>query len=121
MTLDHLRLFINTLDWVTQEERPLRLTGPGVFDIALWRQEKSIAIHLVNLSNPMCMQGPVRELLPSFPQELWFRLPGGTAVRGVKFLSTGKAAPYTLEGGELCLTVPSFLDHEVVAIDAGPL
>jgi hypothetical protein len=117
LTLDHLRLFINTLDWVTREERPLRLKGPGFFDIALWRQEKSVAIHLVNMTNPMAMQGPARELLPSFPLELRFRMPRGEAVRGVKFLSTGKAASYTLEGGELCLTVPSFLDHEVVAID----
>jgi hypothetical protein len=115
--LDHLRLFINTLDWVHQEERLISLKGPGVFDIAIWRQEKSLAIHLVNMTNPMCMQGPVRELLPSFPQELIFNLPGGIKPREVKFLSSGKQVQYTLDGQKLCLTVPSFLDHEVIAID----
>ena len=115
--LDHLRLFINTLDYVHQEERVITLKGPGMFDTAVWKQEKSLTVHLVNMTNPMCMQGPVRELLPSFPQELCFMLPEGIKPKEVKFLSTGKKAEYKLEGRKLSLTVPSFLDHEVVAID----
>jgi len=117
LTLDHLRLFINTLDWVHQEERPITLKGPGVFDIALWKQEKSLTVHLINMTNPMYMQGPVRELLPSFPQELRLNLPEGVSPREVKFLSSGKTVQYKLEGHTLVLTVPSFLDHEAVAID----
>jgi hypothetical protein len=69
------------------------------------------------MTNPMCMEGPVRELLPSFPQELIFTLPEGANPKGVKFLSTGKEANYKIEGRKLTLTVPSFLDHEVIAID----
>jgi hypothetical protein len=114
---DHLRLFINTLDWVHQEERIITLKGPGVFDIALWKQEKSIAIHLLNMTNPMYMQGPVRELLPSFPQELCFNMPEGLKPREVKLLSLGKPVQYRFEGQKLTVTVPSFLDHEVIAID----
>jgi hypothetical protein len=117
LTLDHLRLFINTVDWVNREDRLITMKGPGVFDIAVWRQEKSITIHLINMTNPMCMEGPVRELLPSFSQELTFLMPEGTKPRGVKFLSTGKPAEYKMEGRKLILTVPSFLDHEVAAID----
>jgi hypothetical protein len=117
LTLDHLRLFINTLDFVHQEERIVTLKGPGVFDIAAWRQEKSLAIHLVNMTNPMCMEGPVRELLPSFPQEFCFNMPEGLKPREVKLLSAGKSVQYKLEGQRLSLAVPSFLDHEVIAID----
>ena len=117
LTLDHLRLFINTLDWVHQEERLITLKGPGVFDIAVWKQDKSLTVHLINMTNPMCMEGPVRELLPSFPQELIFNLPEGTKPREVKFLSAGKPAQFTLDGRKLKLQIPSFLDHEVVAID----
>ena len=117
LTLDHLKLFINTLDWVHQEERLITMKGPGVFDIAVWKQEKSITVHLINMTNPMCMEGPVRELLPSFPQELSINLPGGIKPREVKLLSAGKSVPIKLEGQKLTLTVPSFLDHEVVAID----
>ena len=117
LTLDHLRLFINTLDWVHQEERIVTLKGPGAFDIAVWKQEKSLTVHLINMTNPMCMEGPVRELLPSFPQELCFILPEGLKPSGVKLLSTGKPVEYKLEGRKLSLTIPSFLDHEAAAID----
>jgi hypothetical protein len=117
LALDHLRLFANTLDWVHQEERLITLKGPGVFDLAVWKQEKSFTIHLINMTNPMFMEGPVRELLPSFPQELCFNLPGDIKPREVKFLSTGKPAQYKLEGRKLSLTVPSFLDHEIIAVD----
>jgi hypothetical protein len=114
---DYLRLFINSLNWVHQEEPVISLKGPGVFDTSVWQQEKSIAIHLLNMTNPMCMEGPVRELLPSFPQKLEFMLPSGVKPKAVKFLSTGKSAEYKIEGQKLKLEIPSFLDHEVVAID----
>ncbi|MDR1637811.1 MAG: beta-galactosidase trimerization domain-containing protein [Treponema sp.] len=114
---DHLRLFINTVNWVTREEPVVTLKGPGVFDVAVWKQEKSLTVHLVNMTNPMCMQGPVREILPSFPQELTFVLPRGVKPAAVKLLSCGKNAQYKLEDGKLSLSVPSFLDHEVVAVD----
>jgi hypothetical protein len=117
LTLDHLRLFINTLDWVHQEERLITMNGPGFFDIAVWKQEKSFTVHLINMTNPMFMQGPIRELLPSYPQEACLNLPEGIRPKEVKLLTTGKSAQYKLEGSKLSLTIPSFLDHEVVAID----
>jgi hypothetical protein len=117
LTLDHLRLFINTLDWVHQEERLITMNGPGFFDIAVWKQEKSLTVHLINMTNPMFMQGPIRELLPSFPQEICLNLPDCIRPKEVKLLSGGKPAQYKLEGSKLSLTIPSFLDHEVVAID----
>jgi hypothetical protein len=117
LTPDHLRLLINTVDWVTREERPLTLRGPGLFDLALWRQEHSLTVHLVNMGNPLFMRGPVRELLPSFPQELTFRMPEALRPRAVTLLSTGERPPYRVDGNRLSLTVPPFADHEVVAVD----
>ena len=114
---DHLQLFLNTLAWVHQEEQMISLKGPGIFDIALWRQEKSLAIHLVNMTNPMYMRGPIRELIPSPPQELKFIVPKGLEPRALRFLSTGKDIEYRREGRKLFFQVPPFLDHEVIAID----
>lgn len=117
LAADHLRLLANTVDWVTRGERPLALKGPGVFDIAVWKQEGSMTVHLVNLTNPMLMKGPCRELLPSFPQELSVSIPEGAAPKSVAFLSSGAKAKFSFKAGTLELIVPSFLDHEVVAID----
>jgi len=119
---DHLKLFINTLEWVHGEEQPLVLKGPGLFDISVWKQENSLTIHLLNMNNPMFMNGPVRELLPSYPQELELNLSDeilhhAIQPKKVKLLSTGKEIPYKLNGKKLSLNVPSFYDHEVIAID----
>jgi hypothetical protein len=117
LTEDHLRLFINTVDWVSRGERLITLSGPGIFDVAVWKQEKSMTVHLVNMTNPMFMRGAVRELIPSYPQELSLQLPGDIKPAGVFLLSQGKKASYTLENCSLKVQVPSFLDHEVIAID----
>jgi hypothetical protein len=121
LILDHLRLFINTVDWVTQEDRLVILQGPGLFDIAIWEQENSLAIHLVNMNNPMYMQGPCRELLPSLPQELSINLPKGVKPKSVKLLSRGDSVEFKQNGRKLSLGIPPFLDHEIIAIDTVPL
>jgi hypothetical protein len=65
----------------------------------------------------MYMEGPVREILPSFPQELCFNMPPGLKPRELKLLSSGKPVQYEFDGQKLKVAVPSFLDHEVIAID----
>ena len=44
------------------------VAGKGMIDVSLWQQKGSVTAHLVNLTNPMMMKGPVRELIPSPPQ-----------------------------------------------------
>jgi hypothetical protein len=120
-TADHLRLFTNAVDWLTQEDRLVRLEGQGSFDIAVWQQEKSVTVHLINMTNPMYMQAPVREIIPSPPQELSVNLPEGAAVKGITLLSTGRKPVYKLEGRTLSLAIPPFPDHEVIAVDIEPI
>ena len=46
------------------KSRRSHVTGPGLLDVTVWRQKQSLTVHLVNLTNPMMMKGPLRELLP---------------------------------------------------------
>jgi hypothetical protein len=72
--------------------------------------------HLVNLTNPMMMKGPIRELYAVGPQQIGVRLPAGRRARDVRLL-VSKADPQPHAAGDvLSLAVPSILDHEVVAI-----
>jgi len=71
----------------------------------------------VNLTNPMMMKGPLREFLPLPPQQVSIRLPDGQKVRAVKLLTTGQTPRVQSTAGQIRLTIPSILDHEVVAID----
>jgi hypothetical protein len=90
-----------------------------VLDVALWRQRDSLTVHLVNLTNPMMMKGPIREFIPVGEQRVRVRLPAGATVRGVQFLVGREPARSSQAAGWLEVSVPSILDHEVVAIDLG--
>jgi hypothetical protein len=114
---DHLKVIGNAVEWAAKEAAPVRVTGPGVLDVAIWRQKDSITVHLVNLTNAMMMKGPARELIPIGPQQVTVRLPEGVRAKSVRLLRGGQAVPPRESGGLLSLTVPSVLDHEVVAID----
>ena len=85
--------------------------------MTLWRQKDSLTVHLVNLTNPMMMKGPVRELLPVGGQQVRIRLPEGINARGVKLLVAGTAPQFRQGGGWIEVAVPQILAHEVVAVD----
>ena len=117
LSADHGKLLRNAVEWATNEEPQIAVTGPGVLDVTVWRQKNSMTVHLVNLTNPMMMKGPVRELIPIGPQRVRLRLPEGAKVRRVRLLAAGTSPKVDRSGRSLTLTVPSILDHEVVAID----
>jgi hypothetical protein len=117
LCVDHLKLLRNAVEWATNEEPPVTVTGPGVLDVTVWRQKASMTVHLVNLTNPMMMKGPVRELTPVGEQQVHVHLPEGMKPRKVRLLAADKTPKFTRDGSYLTVTVPSLLDHEIVAID----
>jgi len=117
LAVDHFKLLRNAVVWATNEDAPITVTGPGVLDVTVWRQKESLTVHLVNLTNPMMMKGPVRELIPVGEQKVRLRLPEGAKPKQVRLLAADKRFRADRVGGSLNVTVPSILDHEVVAID----
>jgi hypothetical protein len=114
---DHFKLLRNAVDWATNEPRPVEVTGPGMLDVTVWRQKESMTVHLVNLTNPMMMKGPVRELIPLAAQRVRVRLPEGRPAKAVHLLVSGRTPQVEARNGWVALTVDSILDHEVIAID----
>jgi hypothetical protein len=55
---DHFKLLRNAVDWTANEPLPVSVEGPGIFDVTIWRQQRCLTVHLVNLTNPMMMKGP---------------------------------------------------------------
>jgi hypothetical protein len=117
LCIDHGKLLRNAVEWATNEEPPVRVIGPGMLDVTVWRQKESMTVHLVNFTNPMMMKGPYRELVPVGAQAVRLRLPEGRRAKNVRLLVSGKSVRARERGGILELTVPSILDHEVVAVD----
>lgn len=116
MTADHLKLIGNTIRWTLDEEPVVEVKGPGVLDVTVWRQKQSMTVHLVNLTNPMMMKGPFRELIP-VEANVSVRIPENTKTRGVKLLVSGKKPYFDVSNQVVRLTIPEILDHEVIAID----
>jgi Hypothetical glycosyl hydrolase 6/Beta-galactosidase trimerisation domain len=117
LSTDHGKLLRNAVEWATNEEPLITVTGPGVLDVTVWRQKNSLTVHLVNLTNPMMMKGPIRELIPVGEQKVNLRLADGTKPQRVHLLAADQTPGVERSGRHLTLTVPSTLDHEVVAID----
>ena len=107
----------NAVRWAANEEQPLKVEGPGVLDVALWKQQSSITAHLVNLTNPMMMKGPLREVIPLPAQEVKIRLPTKMKPRKVQLLVAGGSPRVRESNGSVTLTLPSIGIHEVIAID----
>jgi hypothetical protein len=116
MSPDHGKLLKNTIRWALNEEPGASVTSPGVIDVTCWRQEKSMTVHLVNLTNPMMMKGPFRELIP-IDAEVKIKIPKGEKISGVKLLLRGQKVESTAIDGAIALSISGIEDHEIVGID----
>lgn len=117
LNFDQARLLRNTVLWATNEPAPLIVEGKGILDVSVWTQKNSMTAHLVNLTNPMMMKGPIREVIPITAQQVTLKIPSGRTVKQVQLLVAGTKPHYTNNDGVLRLEVPSIALHEVVAVD----
>jgi hypothetical protein len=117
LCVDHFKLLRNAVEWATNEPPVVTVTGPGVLDVTVWRQKHSLTVHLVNLTNPMMMKGPIREFIPVGPQMVHLRLDESIKPRAIHLLAGGKTPRFQHSSEHLEITVPTILDHEVIAID----
>jgi hypothetical protein len=98
------------------EEPIIDVKAPGVMDVTVWRQEKSMTVHLVNLTNPMMLKGPFRELIP-VDAEVKVKVPAGAKLGGVRLVLSDKKPKFKIHEGLVTLSVPQIADHEIVALD----
>ena len=117
LNVDHKKLLVNATLWASNEPPPVVVKGPGILDIAVWRQANSMTVHLVNLTNPMMMKGPVREIIPVPAQTVRIQVPQGKRIGRVQLLVASKEIPFRQQNGVIDLEIPSIELHEVVAFD----
>lgn len=119
MCSDHLRLTSNVMKWAMNEEPSVEIRGPGVIDVSVWRQENSMTVHLVNLTNPMMMKGPFREFYPVSVEAI-VSVPEGFIATDVKLLISQQKVTVRNGNGKLTMSVPGITDHEIIGIDLIP-
>ena len=116
MTHDHGKLLRNTIHWALNEEPVVDVQTKGIVDVAVWRQKESMTVHLVNLTNPMMMKGPFRDLYP-VSANVEIKIPDNQKVTGVRLLFSDKTPAFERKGNKIALTVPEIADHEIIAIN----
>jgi hypothetical protein len=116
MSSDHGKLLRNTIRWALKEEPIVDVKGSGVVDVTVWRQESSMTVHLVNLTNPMMMKGPFREFIP-VDQQVTINIPEGLKVTGVNLLVTEKKVDFKQIDRKISLIVNQIQDYEIIGID----
>lgn len=112
---DHLILLRNAVELCTRGKASATVTGRGILDITVWRQRASFTVHMVNLTNPMMMKGPVREIYPVGPQKV--RLQLSAKPKSVRLCVARKPVAFRMDGSFIEFEVPSIELHEMVAID----
>ena len=118
LSVDHAKLLRNAVVWATNEPTPLSVEGKGILDVSIWAQKNSITAHLVNLTNPMMMKGPVREVIPLSNQVVRIRVAkDGRRITKANLLVAGKEVTYREEDGAIVVEVPAIGLHEVIALD----
>jgi hypothetical protein len=111
---DHGDLLANVVRWAAGSV-PLTVTGPGMIDCHLYRQESRLVLHLVNLTSAGTWRAPVDEYIPVGPLRVSVF---GFPLRGTaKLQVSGKAIAATSRQGRLEFEVPSILDHEMVVLE----
>lgn len=117
LDVDHARLIRNAVNWTTREEPAAMVKGLGMIDLAVWTQNGSMTVHIVNLTNPMMMKGPLREVIPLPRQHVTVRVPKGAKVSKAHFLVAGGSAPFQQRNGIVEIEVPTVGIHEIIALD----
>ena len=114
---DHGKLLVNAVDWAMGEERMLTVDGAGFVDATVWRQKDCLTVHVVNLTNPMMMKGPYREVIPLSGLVVNLRVPKGLVIRKVQLLVSGEERQVEVREGVIRVELPAVGIHEVIALD----
>jgi hypothetical protein len=113
LTADHGRLIANAVRWALKDPSRVEVSGKSVLDVALRENANGLAVIMHNLTNPMMLKGPTREVFPVGPQTVSVEL-GGRTVAAARALVSGRDLPVRTEGGRAIVEVPGIDTLEVV-------
>ncbi len=116
LAADHQRLIANAVRWALGKRPDVEVTGRAVLDVALREGEDGLVVALQNLTNPMMMKGPTREIYPVGRQEVSVAIPAGRSFAEARLLVAGETAEARVEAGRVRVTVPGIDLVEAVHI-----
>ncbi|MFE0757461.1 alpha-amylase family protein [Inquilinus sp. NPDC058860] len=116
LAADHQRLIANAVRWALGKRPDVEVSGRSVLDVAVREGEGGLAVALQNLTNPMMMKGPTREIHPVGRQEVSVAVPAGRSFADARLLVAGAKAEARVEEGRVVVTVPGIDLVEVLHV-----
>jgi hypothetical protein len=113
---DLLRLMLNAIRWITQDERVVHVDGDGLVEMFCWETAPGYAVHLLNYTNPNAHHGWMGSVYPLGAQTIRMKLPAGVKVKSVELLRAERSVSFAIDSNLLQFTVPRVGDYEVEAI-----
>ncbi|OZM82100.1 alpha-amylase family protein [Pseudonocardia sp. MH-G8] len=104
---DHGQLIAAAVTWALGEPPRVGISGPGLHDVAVHEGDGELAVCVVNLTNPMTMRGPVRELVPVGPLAISVALPPGCTGATARLLVAGAEPDVTVTNGRASVVLDS--------------
>ncbi|MET3896582.1 hypothetical protein ABIB57_000506 [Devosia sp. UYZn731] len=116
MAGDHARLIGNAVRWALNKRPDVEISGRAVLDLSVRQDRSGLAVVLNNLSNPMMMKGPIREVYPAGRIEVSIAIPSGKTFCRAELLVAGGDVETTVADGRVTIVVPSIDTIEVVHV-----
>jgi hypothetical protein len=119
LAADHGLLIANAVKWALGRRPQVEVEGRAVLDIALREGNDGLAVTLVNLSNPMMMKGPIRQVYPVGRQVVSVAIPAGRSFKSASLLVSGDTGRAKVVGDRVEVEVPGIELIEVVHLTWG--
>ncbi|PYP76627.1 MAG: Tat pathway signal protein [Gemmatimonadetes bacterium] len=114
---DHGDLLANLVRWAAGDSIPLRVEGPGLLDVELYRQSDRLVLHVVNLTGAGSWRAPMEEIIPVGPVDVRLRDPARKPSRMVRWRVGGRTERAVAHDGWLRFTLPVVREHELALIE----
>ncbi len=114
---DHGTLLANIVRWAAGDGLPLEVEGTGFIDCHLYRQDKRLLLHLVNLTSEATWRAPLHELIKVGPFTVKLHVPDGMKASSARLLVSGATRPVAVKGGMAVVEIPGILDHELLVME----
>ena len=114
---DHGDLLANLVRWAARDSIPLRVEGPGLLDVELYRQSDRLVLHVVNLTGAGSWRAPMEEIIPVGPLIVHLRDPVRAPSRVVRWRVGARTERVVASDGWLRLTLPVVREHEMAVIE----
>jgi hypothetical protein len=111
---DHQRLIENSVRWALGKRPDVAVEGDSFLDLSVRTSGEGVAVVLNNLTNPMAMKGPIREVFPVGKHSVTVAVPRGRKFGSARLLVAGRKAKATSGKGRVEIEVPRIDTLEVV-------